>query len=116
MDIKLFKEVGQCAQSNMDINAVKQLCIGLGQIQRFNKNSSCFGNIELEICTPNKTTIYITSDRGEFLCYVKRKKHFTHHLTPLNNILNVATKMTFFSLAEIISFLKSNILEIEKHI
>ena len=57
----------------MDLNTVKKLCSGLGEVEMFDVNERVFGNIELEISTPNKTRLYITSDRGEFTCFVKKK-------------------------------------------
>lgn len=39
----------------MDLNTVKKLCSGLGEVEIFDVNERFFGNIELEISTPNKT-------------------------------------------------------------
>ena len=100
-------------EENMDLNSVKSLCTGLGEVAKFNENTAVFGNVELEIITPNrKTRIYITSDRGELSCYVRKRGSFTKKMIPLDYILNVTGKGE--SLTDLIDYLKSNIHEIEK--
>lgn len=98
----------------MDLDTVKKICKGLGNVQKFNENSSFFGNIELEIRTPNNTELYIVSDRGEFLCYVKKKRSL-QKLVSLSDVINNTSRIQFNSLKSVIDYLKSNIHIIETH-
>lgn len=97
----------------MNLDSVKKLCVELGEVRKWNENAKVFGNLELEIQTPRKTVLNIIADRGEFLCYIKKKTIFREKWIPLDQIIKGTNNMHFESLESIIEYLKTHIREIE---
>ncbi len=93
----------------MNLNDVKLIFKDLGNIKKFSQNTEFFGNIDLELITFGKVQLYISSDRGEFLCYVKKGSH----LIPIDRIIHSDGVTTFASLLEVVNYLKDNLRLIE---
>ncbi|MBQ8184211.1 MAG: hypothetical protein IJ036_00325 [Lachnospiraceae bacterium] len=98
----------------MDLKTVKELCMGLGEVETFKENPEFFGNMELMIRTPKQTGLCIVSDRGEFLCYVQKELLFAKKQISLSQILEAEDSVCFASLEEAINYLKAHIQVIEK--
>ncbi len=98
----------------MNIDTAEELCKNIGVVKKFNENKEVFGNIELEIETPGKTLFEIISDRGEFSCYVIKKRFLRNSRVPVGNITEKGRNISFDSLESAIDYLKNNIEIIEK--
>lgn len=98
----------------MNIDTAEEICKDIGVIKRFNENKEVFGNIELEIETPGKTLFEIISDRGEFSCYVLKKRFLCNSRVPVGKITEKERNISFDSLESAIDYLKNNIEIIEK--
>lgn len=97
--------MGYGAEVIMNLGEVKLICKDLGNVKKFSQNTELFGNIDLELITLGKISLHISSDRGEFLCYVKKGMH----LIPIENIINSDESTTFASLSEVVNYLKDNL-------
>lgn len=93
---------------------VEKKCKDLGVIKKYTVDRSFFGNIELEIETPHKVLLYVRSDRGEFSCYViKRRFLYGKKFVSIADILKCDRNISFGSLESAIDYLKSNLEIIE---
>lgn len=101
--------MGHGSKVIMNLSEVKLICKDLGNVKKFSQNTELFGNIDLELITFEKISLYISSDRGEFLCYVKKGIH----LIPIDNIIDSDGSITFTSLLEVVNYLKDNLRLIE---
>ena len=108
------RRLGHGSQIIMDMNSVENLCKDLGRIKKFRENHASFGNMELEIEMPRKTSLSIISDRGEFSCYVVKKIFLCNKLIPLKSIMRSDKDISFNSLKSIVDYLKINLEIIEK--
>lgn len=99
----------------MDIKFVEKLCKDLGVIKKFRLNHELFGNIEMEIETPRKTSLNIISDRGIFSCYVMKKSFLHNKPVPIERITNCSQNVSFSSLDAAIDYLKKHIEIIDKN-
>ena len=97
----------------MNLDYIRAVCSELGEVRSLNCCDNVFGNIEVEIITLNGTRLYIASDRGEYLCYVKRNRFFIEHLVPINALLNIPQNKVYTSLVDIVNFVKTNLTAIE---
>ena len=98
----------------MTLDDATELCKDLGCVIHFRKNTAFWGNIDLEIITPHKTKLFIASDRGEWLCYVKKELFGIDRLVPLGQVLKTPAARTFPSLPATVDFIKANLHLIEK--
>lgn len=88
---------------------IEELCKGLGEVKRYRVNHDFFGNIELEIETPHKTTLKIISDRGVFSCYVVKRAFLHDQPIPIDRMIDCTKDNAFSSLEEAIDYLKEHL-------
>lgn len=92
-----------------NIKCIEELCKGLGEVKGYRVNHDFFGNIELEIETPHKTTLKIISDRGVFSCYVVKRAFLHNQSVPMDRIIDCNKDNAFDSLEEAIDYLKEHL-------